>query len=242
LAGRPLARLAGRLGRQPRGLGRDLAVLGRPLERHLAEKAALALLGLLLAPATAAGLAAVGLPVPLPLPVWGSLLLAAGGFFIPDLGARADAAALRRDLRHGLGSFLDLTVIALAGGGGVEGALTDAASVGQGQAAVQLRQALATARLRREPPWVALGRLGEQLGVEELVELSASVGLAGTEGAKVRASLAAKAVTLRAHLLAEAETDAQAATERMSLPVVLLFAGFLAFIGFPAVARVLAGL
>ena len=66
--------------------------------------------------------------------------------------------------------------------------------------------------------------------------------LAGTEGAKVRASLAAKAASLRTHELAEAETADQAATERMSLPVVLLFAGFLLFLGFPAVEKVLTGL
>lgn len=76
----------------------------------------------------------------------------------------------------------------------------------------------------------------------ELGEQAASVGLAGTEGAKVRSSLAAKAASLRSHQLADAETTAQAATERMSLPVVLLFAGFLCFIAFPAIERVLAGL
>ena len=85
-------------------------------------------------------------------------------------------------------------------------------------------------------------RLGNELGVAELGELAASVGLAGSEGAKVRASLAAKAASLRSHQLAEAETTAQAATEKMSLPVVLLFAGFLCFIGYPAIERVLAGL
>ncbi len=242
LAGRPLARLAGRLGLQPSWLRRDLAILGRSPERHVADKVVLALFGLLLAPATAAGLAVIGIGLPLPLPLAGSLLLAVGGFFVPDAGVRADAAARRRDLRHALGSFLDLTVIALAGGAGVEGALTDAASIGRGLAATGLRRALATARLRREPPWAALGRLGEELGISELVELAASVELAGTEGAKVRASLAAKAVSLRAHQLAEAETQAQAATERMSLPVVLLFAGFLVFIGYPAIARILEGL
>ena len=62
------------------------------------------------------------------------------------------------------------------------------------------------------------------------------------KGAKVRASLAAKAASLRTHELAEAETADQAATERMSLPIVMLFAGFLFFIGFPAVERVLTGL
>ncbi len=147
LAGRPLARLAGRLGLQPSWRRRDLAIMGRSLERHLADKAVLALFGLLLAPATAAGLAVIGISLPLQLPLAASLLLAAGGFFVPDAGVRADAAARRRDLRHALGSFLDLTVIALAGGAGVEGALTDAAGIGHGFAAAGLRRALGTARL-----------------------------------------------------------------------------------------------
>lgn len=72
----------------------------------------------------------------------------------------------------------------------------------------------------------------------ELTELAASVGLAGTEGARIRQSVSAKASSLRTHLLSEAETEAQTASERMSLPVVLLFAGFLLFVGFPAVAQV----
>jgi tight adherence protein C len=120
--------------------------------------------------------------------------------------------------------------------------LADAAGVGEGWAFAALRRALDQARLARETPWAALGRLGDELGVGELSELAANVALAGTEGAKVRASLAAKAVSLRTHELAEAETADQAATERMSLPVVLLFAGFLFFLGFPAVERVLHGL
>jgi hypothetical protein len=66
--------------------------------------------------------------------------------------------------------------------------------------------------------------------------------LAGTEGAKVRTSLAAKASALRTHQITDAESDAQAANERMSLPVMLLFLGFLAFIGFPALTQVLNGL
>jgi tight adherence protein C len=48
-------------------------------------------------------------------------------------------------------------------------------------------------------------------------------------------------MSLRVHELTEAESADQAATEKMSLPVVLLFAGFLCFIAFPAVERVLTG-
>lgn len=243
--GRPLARAllpAGGATTLLAGVRRDLRVLDRSVEQHAAEKVTLALLGLLLVPACAALLAVAGAGLPLAVPVWGSLAAAAGLFVVPDLGVHADAQARRRDFRHALSSFLDLVVISLAAGGGVETALADAARVGDGWAFEQLRGALDTARLARQTPWSALELLGEELGVGELAELAASVGLAGGEGAKVRASLAAKAASLRAHLLADAEGEAQASTERMSLPVVLLFAGFLFFVGFPAVARVLGGL
>ena len=221
---------------------RDLAVLGRGVERHLAEKVTLALVGLLFVPAVTALLAMGGTRLPLVVPVWGSLVLGAAGFVVPDLGIRADAARRRRDFRHALSSFLDLVVVALAGGGGVETALADAAGVGSGWAFDHLRRALDQARLARQAPWETLGRLGVDLGIAELSELAASVALAGTEGAKVRASLTAKAVSLRTHALAEAETADQAASERMSLPVVCLFAGFLFFLGYPAVEKVLTSL
>ncbi len=243
--GRPAARLLNRSGVGwliPQRVRRDLAVLDRSPERHLAEKLTLALVGLLFSPAITALLMLGGAHLSLTVPLWASLILMVGGFILPDLGIRSDAARRRRDFRHALGSFLDLVVVALAGGGGVETALGDAASIGNSWAFSYLRRALDGARLARETPWSALGRLGQELGIGELSELAASVSLAGTEGAKVRASLAAKAASLRTHELAEAETADQAATERMSLPIVMLFAGFLFFIGFPAVERVLTGL
>jgi Flp pilus assembly protein TadB len=243
--GRPAADALTRAGAGwllPGGVRRDLAVLGRSPERHLAEKVTLALVGLLFVPAVAALLLLGGAHLPLVVPLWASLIGAVAGFVLPDLGIHADASRRRRDFRHALSSFLDLVVVALAGGGGVETALGDAAGVGAGWAFAYLRRALDQARLARETPWAALGRLGNELGVGELSELAASVSLAGTEGAKVRASLAAKAASLRTHELAEAETADQAATERMSLPVVLLFAVFLVFLGYPAVEKVLTGL
>ncbi len=243
--GRPLAEVLGRTNAGWLLAGRvrqDLAVLGRSPERHLAEKVTLALVGLLFAPTIVVLLTLGGVRLPLLVPLWASLVLMAGGFFLPDLGVHSEASRRRRDFRHALSSFLDLVVVALAGGGGVETALADAANVGSGWAFSYLRRALDQARLARQTPWAALGRLGQQLGVVELSELAASVALAGTEGAKVRASLAAKAASLRTHQLAEAETADQAATERMSLPVVLLFAGFLLFLGYPAVQKVLTGL
>jgi len=132
--------------------------------------------------------------------------------------------------------------VTLAGGAGVDSAVRDAAAVGRGWAFTRIRAALEGARLTRTTPWSGLRRLGDEVGVAELAELAASVGLAGTEGARVRASLAAKARGLRTHQLTDAESDAQSATERLALPVTVLFLGFLIFIGYPALMLVLAGL
>jgi Flp pilus assembly protein TadB len=240
--GRPAAAVLASAGLPTPAARRDLAILGRPPERQLAEQATAAIAGLLLAPAFTGLLAAGGLAVPWQLPAAGAVLLAAAGFTAPALAVRQQAAARRADARHALAAFLDLVVIALAGGGGVEAALTYAGAAGTGWAFTQLRGALDTARLTRRPPWETLAQLGRELGVAELGELAASITLAGTEGAKVKASLAAKAAALRTRQLADAETTAQAATEKMSLPLVLLFAGFLVLIGYPAVIHVLTGL
>jgi len=152
--GLPIARLLGRSDARwlvPGKVRQDLAVLGRSPERHLAEKATLALVGLLVTPAVTVLLALGGVHLSLVVPVWASLVLLAGGFFLPDLGIRTEAARRRTDFRHALSSFLDLVVVALAGGGGVETALADAASVGSGWAFDNLRQALDHARLARDP-------------------------------------------------------------------------------------------
>jgi tight adherence protein C len=229
--GRPAVTVLAGLGLPTRGLRRDLALLGRPPERQLAEQATAAITGLLLAPALAGLLAAAGISVGWQLPAAGAIALGAAGFTVPALAARQEAAARRTAARHALAAFLDLVVISIAAG-----------ATGRGWAFTQIRGALETARLTRRPPWEALGQLGGELGISELSELAASITLAGTEGAKVKASLTAKAAAIRARQLSDAETTAQSATERMSLPLVLLFGGFLLLIGFPAVVHVLTGI
>ncbi|WP_035851131.1 type II secretion system F family protein [Kitasatospora azatica] len=220
----------------------DLRTLAVPVERHLAEKATSALAGLLIPWLFTALVAMAGLDCSPALPAWGSVALAGLLSVVPDLSLRQRAARYRAEVRHALSTFLDLTVVALSGGAGVEQALTDAAGAGQGPAFTAFRRALGEAEVTRTPPWTPLGELGERLAVAELTELAATTALAGHEGAKVKASLTSKAATLRGHLLAEAEADAASATERMSLPVVTLFAGFLLFIGYPALSHALAGL
>ena len=55
----------------------------------------------------------------------------------------------------------------------------------------------------------------------------------------VRQSVAAKASALRSRALTDAEASAEAASERMSIPTVMLLVGFVIFVGYPAVAGVI---
>lgn len=236
--GASLGRILRNLGLRLDSLEPDLRLVGRSLDQHLAQKVVLAFFGLALPAVVAAVWTVGGFSVPLTFPTGVGLVVGLFFFFAPDISLRSEAEERRKAFKQALGSFLDLVVISLAGGSGVESALRDAAGVGRGWAFAQLRNALEVTALTGETPWAALARLGEEVGVTELVELSATVSLAGTEGARVRDSLAVKAASLRDHALAEAEAEAQSTTEKMALPVVLLFLGFLILIGYPAVDAV----
>lgn len=240
--GTGMARLMDQLGFRLASLEPNLRLVGRSLEQHLAQKALLAIFGLTLPMLVVLFWNATGSAVPLTLPAAGGLVAGVLFFFVPDLSLRSEAAQQRKAFRHSLGSFLDLVVISLAGGAGVESALRDAANIGRGWGYGQLRRALEVTALTGETPWASLSRLGEEVGIPELIELAASISLAGTEGARVRESLAVKAMSLREHALNEALSEAEAATEQMAVPTVLLFAGFLILIGYPAIDAVLTGL
>ncbi|TVT52022.1 secretion system protein [Amycolatopsis rhizosphaerae] len=240
--GRPFVAPSQALGLPGARVRRDLGVIGRATTLHLGQKALLALGGLLAPVLLQLLLALTGLWLGVDFPIIAGLVLAVAGFLLPDLQVRSAAAKRRTAFHHALSAYLDLAWTTLAGGAGIDSALNNSAAIGRGWSFEQIRRALGTARLTRTSPWTTLRRLGEELDITELVELAASISLAGTEGAKVRASLAAKAAALRTHQLTSAEAEAQAATERMSLPVTALFLGFLLFIACPALHQVLSGL
>ncbi|WP_026423582.1 type II secretion system F family protein [Actinokineospora inagensis] len=240
--GKPFVRPLASLGLPTPRLRRDLAVIGKSPQHHLAEMAVYGIAGLVLPTLAQALLLVADIPMPWQMPALAGLILGIVGLLVPDLTVRQEAARRRDAFRHSLGAYLNLLRVLLAGGAGVDGALTDAVKVGNGWAFAQIRRALTTAAATRTTPWARLGQLGTELDVSELSELAASLSLAGTEGARVRASLAAKASGMRTRELTHAEGEAQSATERMSLPVLILFLGFLIFLGFPAMSRVLIGL
>ncbi|GAA1370214.1 type II secretion system F family protein [Catellatospora chokoriensis] len=240
--GRPLAPLLTRLGLPRHRTRANLTVCGKDPIRHVAEQAATALAGFLLPPAFAALIGLGGVSLGWQVPLWASLLLAGLGLWLPDLALASQAAQRRTALRDGVSAMLDLVVVSLAGGAGIEQALRDATEDAEDWAAQALRHAIEAAHLRRQPPWQALGELGQATGVTTLSELSAALSMAGTEGARIRATLTARSAALQTHLVAEAEAAAMSATERMVLPLVALLGGFLIFLLYPAFASILGAL
>ncbi len=196
---------------------------------------------LLLPPLLWLGCQAGGLSLPLLVPLLLIALSVALAIGLPVFALFRVANERRRHFRVVVGSFVDLVVLGLAGGVGVEGALHAATQVSPDWAAQRMARVLLTARDGGMSPWTALAGLGVELDVQELVELSAIVQLAGTEGARIRQTLSARAASLRRHEQAEAESAANAVTERLFLPGALLLLGFLLFIGYPAVERILGG-
>ncbi len=216
----------------------DLAVLDRSWEKFLATKVLLAAAGVFFGPFLFAVVYTLGVGRSPIIPVWLALMFGVLFFFLPDLEVRRDAADKRRDLRRVIGAYLDLVSMSLAGGRGLPEALMAAAEVSDGWATQRIRSALADARITGVSQWQALGSLGEELGIEELKDLSASLALVADDGAKVRESLASRAETMRHRELAEIEGSAGEKSQSMLVAQLLLCAGFLVFLIFPAAMRV----
>lgn len=237
--GRVAAQLFGRWALKGPGVECNLRVAAQSLEQLAVAKLGMVILG-------------AGLPVGVWTMAWlarvwispGLVIMASaltGGLFflVPNLSLRENARKRRRELRHQLSTYLDLVGLHLSGGSGIERALADSAAQGSAWGFVEIQKTLGQAQLANEPPWTALERLGRDFGSTDLEELAAWLRLAGTSGSRVRSSLHVKAQGLRERALNEAETAAQQATEHMSLPVVLMFSGFLGLIGYPAIAAIL---
>jgi Flp pilus assembly protein TadB len=239
--GRAVEQAGQAVGLEFRGLRKDLAITGQPLEAHLAAKVLFALAGGLGGLVLTGLLAAAGVQIPLVLPVWLALGLALIGFLLPDRRLRAAASARRASLRYAVGALLNLVAINLAGGAEVEQALYNALRISHGWTFTLLRNTIRRAQLNREKLWEALGRLGEELDVDDLVQLAQNVALAGDEGARMREALIAMAATIGSRELAEAETQANEASEHMVLPLTVLAVGFTLFLLYPALMQLTVG-
>ena len=220
----------------------NLSIVGRSFENYLATKVMLALFGFILIPVLFALTAIAGIHIPVIVPVWLALIVGLVFFFLPDLEVKQKADQRRKDFRHAVGSFLDLVSMNLSGGRGVPEALMSASEVGSSWSLSRIREALANARITGQTPWQALGVLGEEVRVDELRDLSAALGLVADDGAKVRESLSARAVSLRRRELADLEGQAGERSQSMLVAQMLMATGFMVFLIYPAIQTLVGAL
>jgi len=223
--------------RVPPGVRADLSIMGRSVEAHVGLSLLGAMAGMI-APFVALAPFMVAFGMSPVVPVWLAIFGAVGGFVLTTVQLSSTAKERRRGFRHVVSAFLDLVSMNLAGGRGVPEALASASRLSEGWAMVRIRDTMETARLQGITPWAALGDLGEQMAVEELRDLAAALALVAEDGAKVRESLAARAVSMRQRELADAESLASKRSQSMLIAQLLLCVGFLLFLIYPAIAKV----
>lgn len=163
-----------------------------------------------------------------------------GAFLVatrPKRVVHGEAEKVRRQLELATAVFLDLVNVLLAGGAGIETSVLAAANAGNGPGFSIIRLAVMRAQSARLSYWDSLADVGRITEVPTLVEVAHTVQLAGQHGARIRASLAAKAVALRKRNLAQVEYDEEQRTEKIGLPLVVLFLGFLLLVGYPAFSQ-----
>lgn len=233
--GRVLLRSVPMLERAVQHVRVELRVVGRTPEEQAALVGSFVLLALVLGPWVAFMFWVAGGTLPAIVLGAATLCGVSAALVMPFASLRREANRRRQLFSHSLSSWCDVVVMNLAAGRGVEQAMETAAGSGRGWAFGELRGALRGGFVRGEPPWVAIERLGLEMGIADLGELASTIAMAGEEGAAVRTSVAAKALTIRERMIADTEVAAASATERMSLPSILLVLGFLVFLGYPAV-------
>lgn len=163
----------------------------------------------------------------------------AGGRGVPEALMMAVSVGNPVSAAHPLSTAKRPLGAAHGGGAGPAADGTGPAAAGSNWAMERIREALANARIVGITPWQALGQLGDEINVDELRDLSAALGLVADDGAKVRTSLSARAATLRRRELAEVEGKAGERSQSMLVAQLLLCAGFVLFLSFPAAMKMM---
>lgn len=220
-------------------LRQDLALNGQRLEAAMGRKVLAGLGGFVIGLTLMALLSLTGVGLVFGTAVVVPIALAALFFFVPDLEARQSAGNRRREFRRALGAYLDWVSLQMSGRAAAEQALPDAARIGGGWPLALIRHTVNGATRSGQDVWDALAGLGQRIGVAQLTELGTLVRLVAHDGAQVRDTLRARAASLRAEELADAQGIAGKRDQSMLLAQILLGVGFAVFLGYPAIVNFL---
>ncbi|WP_193604812.1 type II secretion system F family protein [Nocardioides dongkuii] len=206
-----------------RSFNQDLEVTGQSREAWLTRTVAVTLTALMLPLAFLPLLVAYdSAAIPAGTALAFALALACMTVVVSLRELNGRATARREEFRRGLSLFLDLVVMSMEAGRGHAEALPTVAGVGDGWVFRELRSAVASARTHGITPWSALGRVGERMGIVELLDLQASVELAQEEGGRIRDSLVSRASSMRAVRAVDLQARAATRTEAMRNTLVLM--------------------
>lgn len=214
----------------------DLAITATPTETFAVKVVGYATGLGLLGPVTWAAAGVLGVHLSFEVPALAAVVLAVTGAVTPFVDLHRAAEARRHHFCHSLSTYASLVSMAMAGAMGWSSALEVAASVSLDDwAMAEIAQALVWAQAYRKAPFEGLDRLAARFNLPDLADLARAMSQAG-DGARIRDSLEAKAQSLRLKETAALEDAAQAVTQKMLLPGVLLMAGYGVLVFYPALA------
>lgn len=218
---------------------KDLALLGRTRAAFYGSKIISAVLGLLVVPVISVATMLIGWPIPLAVPVLGSLGLATVMWFLPNNELRDQATRAREEFSYALVAFVEMVALERLAGATVPAALVQAADTGDSWVFQRLAAVLRRTHYTGQNPWDALADMGHQLDLPDLVDLADIVRLGGTDGTRVYDSLRARAASMRNATLNAQISRANAAGERIAVPVAGLVLILAITLVVPAVLRMI---
>lgn len=216
----------------------DLAVLGKPRHVLLGEKVLAAVAGILFAPVI---VWIITMFISLPLFVYGlvPVVLALGGWILPDLLLKGQADEAREDFARSASAYLDLLSIGRISGMMANEALVTSAQISNNWAFQRINGALNRARWSGLRPWDAIEDLEDELDIPELGDIGDIMRLSGEGGAQIYETLRGRAKALRSAQLAREHAQANRESERMTIPMTLTSVLVLVVVGYPAAITLL---
>lgn len=215
----------------------DLDLLEQTAQHYLARRLHLAITGL--AVGAVLSLLALNLDLlPAALAVFAALGGAGVGWMWPYLAVRQAAAARRDAYRRVLAVYLDLVAQERSAGRAATPALREAAEASEHPLFRRIRATVASAHWHGNTPWEALRVLGSRIQLPELVDV-ADLADTAAGGAAIATSLHTKATALRHAALAADTAQANARSERLTVPVSLLMVTVLGLVLYPTAAQLL---
>jgi hypothetical protein len=214
---------------------KQLDLLEIPVNKFYAQKfqfAVIGFIGPLLLPILFQLLLGIFFPLPLVL----SPILAAIMWAAPDATVRAKAREAQREFTRFVTVYLELVAVALLGTTTADSALSNAASVSDSWVFRRIRREYQVADLTRISKWDALDRLGEQIEVPALREMSRMMRMAEAR-VGLRDQLRAACAKLRTQVAADDKEAAERVTSRMDIPVLLTLVPILAIVMAPTLLQ-----